>query len=93
MRSPAAATPASPREYAVSDFGSEAGAAIRPCVRSGAVNVAIFNAVTWAYATWGQPCSGGGGVRDEETESSEFSQPDSGAEGSAAIIGSALLIL
>jgi hypothetical protein len=50
---------------AVSDFGSEAGAATCPRVRSDAVKVAMPKAVTWAYTACQRPCTGGGGNRIE----------------------------
>ena len=58
---------------AMSDFGSEAGAATRPQIRSGAVTVVTPNGVNCAYAAYQRPCTGGGGVRDEGTGSSNLS--------------------
>src|ERR1700748_601670 len=59
----------------MSDSGSEAGAAICSQVRSDAVNVALFNTVTWTYTACQRPCTGGGGVRDEEAGSSNLPTP------------------
>ena len=60
---------------AVSDFGSEAGAATRPQIRSGAVTVVTPNGVNCAYAAYQRPCTGGGGVRDEEAAGSNPATP------------------
>ena len=54
----------------VSNYGSEMGAAMYPKARSDGVNVPAGNALTSAYAASQQPCTFGGGVRDEEAGSS-----------------------
>jgi hypothetical protein len=59
----------------LSDFGSEAGAATCPQIRSGAVTVVSSNAVNCAYAAYQRRCTGGGGVRDEEAGSSNLPTP------------------
>jgi hypothetical protein len=56
-------------------FGSEAGAATCPQIRSGAVTVVPSNAVNCAYAAYQRRCTGGGGVRDEEAGSSNLPTP------------------
>ena len=55
---------------AVSDFGSEAGAASRPQMRSDTVNVVAPNGVNSPYAAYQRPYSSGRGVRDEEAAGS-----------------------